>query len=60
MYASLGLLLTITAYMVMMISGGYALPFMSWPLLLAMNVILLLLTITGILASKKTLLAIPI
>lgn len=37
-----------------------AIPVMPWPLLFTMNVILLLLTITGILASKKTPAMIPV
>ncbi|MRG48143.1 hypothetical protein GFS24_23690 [Chitinophaga sp. SYP-B3965] len=58
MYASFVLLFTIAVYMVLMINGLYDMPFMS-PALFAMNIILLLLTITGIIASKKTLVAIP-
>lgn len=68
LYISFLLLLSITVYIVMMLSGDYIIPcacsgvitFMSWTWHLWLNIIFLLLTITGIRASKKGPAVVPI
>jgi hypothetical protein len=61
LYTSFLLLLSISVYIVMMLSGDYVIPcacsgvitFMSWTWHLGLNIIFMLLTITGIWAYKK-------